>query len=224
VTALEKLNIAIERCERHFGRQSRFSSKIGLDQLIATVLSQRTTYANERKAFEQMKARFVDWKGIMEAPVVELTEAIKPSNYPEVKAPRIQQILRQIWEGKATFDLSFLADIPLQEAQDWLMSLPGVGHKTATFVLLFTFRRPVLPVDTHVHRVSQRLGIIGPKVNEAKAHRVLLEMLPADANELLNFHKLFFKHGQRICTWSRPKCESCYLKDLCDHYQQNTKA
>ena len=108
----------------------------------------------------------------------------------------------------------------MQEAMDWLMALPGVGHKTATFVMLFTFRKPVLPVDTHVHRVSQRLGIIGPKVSQAKAHQVLLDMLPADADELLNFHKLFFKHGQQICTWSHPKCEECYLTDVCDYYDK----
>lgn len=214
----EKLNEAFGRAENEFGRQTRFSSKSGIDQLIATVLSQRTTYANERKAFDQMKARFGDWHGIMDAPVDKLTEAIEPSNYPEVKAPRIKQILRKIWDEKGSFDLSFLEKIPLQEAMEWLMSLPGVGHKTSTFVLLFTFRRPVLPVDTHVHRVSQRLGIIDPKVTEGKAHQVLLDMLPADASELLNFHKLFFKHGQGICTWSHPKCGSCYLSDICDFY------
>ncbi|MFP4091287.1 MAG: endonuclease III domain-containing protein [Cyclobacteriaceae bacterium] len=223
-TTQHTLDIALERAEAHFGRQTRFSERPALDQLISTILSQRTTYANEKKAFDRMWTAHGSWEQIMEASLDELTELISSSNYPEVKAPRIQQILRQIWHEHGAFDLSFLGDIPLVEAIDWLMALPGVGHKTSTFVMLFTFRKPVLPVDTHVHRVSQRLGIIGPKVTEARAHKILLDMLTADAHELLNFHKLFFKHGQRICTWNHPKCQQCYLTDVCDFYQQQKEA
>ena len=216
------MDTALKRMEEHFGKQTRFSGKNPLDQLISTVLSQRTTYANEKKAFERMWDTFGSWENIMLAPLAELTEAISTSNYPEVKAPRIQLILQQIKAERGNFDLDFLDELPVNEAMQWLMALPGVGHKTSTFVLLFTFRKPVLPVDTHVHRVSQRLGIISSKTNEAKAHSVLLALLPADAGELLNFHKLFFKHGQQICTWSYPKCKQCYLTDLCDYYQENS--
>lgn len=216
----DKINIALQRMEAQLGRQTRFSEKVPLDQLIATVLSQRTTYANERQAFETMWKRFGSWDNILTAPLPDLTEAIATSNYAEVKAPRIQLVLQQIKAERGNFELDFLGDLPVSEAMEWLMALPGVGHKTATFVLLFTFRKPVLPVDTHVHRVSQRLGIITSKTNEAKAHSVLLSLLPADAAELLNFHKLFFKHGQRICTWSYPKCKQCYLTDICDYYQE----
>ncbi|MGB3585836.1 MAG: endonuclease III [Tunicatimonas sp.] len=215
----EKINIGINRLEGQFGRQKRFSSKPPIDQLISTILSQRTNYANERKAFEQMQQRFGSWENIMNAPVEELTEAIASSNYPDVKAPRIKTTLRRIYEERGNFDLSFLANIPVKEAMDWLMQFEGVGHKTTTFLLLFTFRKPVLPVDTHVHRVSQRLGIIDQKTNQAKAHTVLLDLLPEDADELLNYHKLFFKHGQRVCTWSYPRCRECILTDICDYYQ-----
>ncbi len=217
----EKINVALQRMEDTLGRQTRFSGKGPMDQLIATILSQRTTYANEKKAFDTMWERFGSWENIINAPVAELTETISTSNYAEVKAPRIQEVLRQIKAERGDFNLDFLGEIPIQEALQWLMALPGVGHKTSTFVLLFTFRRPVLPVDTHVHRVSQRLGIIGPKTTEAKAHQVLLDLLPQEADELLNFHKLFFKHGQRICTWSNPKCQQCYLTDICDYFQKN---
>lgn len=216
------MDTALKRMEEHFGKQTRFSGKNPLDQLISTVLSQRTTYANEKKAFERMWDTFGSWENIMLAPLAELTEAISTSNYPEVKAPRIQLILQQIKAERGNFELDFLDELPVNEAMQWLMALPGVGHKTSTFVLLFTFRKPVLPVDTHVHRVSQRLGIISSKTNEAKAHSVLLALLPADAGELLNFHKLFFKHGQQICTWSYPKCKQCYLTHLCDYYQENS--
>lgn len=217
----EKISIALNRLEQQFGRQTRFSSKSPMDQLIATVLSQRTNYENERKAFEQMWQRFGSWEGIMNAPTDELTEAIAPSNYPEVKAPRIKKILQQIYEERHNFDLQFLADLPVEEAMEWLMQFEGVGHKTTTFLLLFTFRKPVLPVDTHVYRVSQRLGIINRKTNQAKAHQVLLDLLPKDANELLNYHKLFFKHGQQVCTWSYPRCRNCTLTDICEYYHTN---
>ncbi len=193
-----------------------------MEQLIATILSQRTNYENERKAFTQMWEQFGSWQGIMEAPTELLTQAIASSNYPEIKAPRIKAVLRQIKEARGDFNLDFLADLPLEEAMKWLMRLPGVGYKTTTFLLLFTFRKPVLPVDTHVHRVSQRLGIIHAKVTADKAHQILLDMLPQEAPELLNFHKLFFKHGQRTCTWSYPKCRQCILTDICDWYQKSS--
>jgi len=220
---IDKMNLAMQRMEENFGKQTRFSGKAPLEQLIATILSQRTTYANERKAYDTMWERFGSWEEIMNAPVDELTKAISSSNYPEVKAPRIKEVLLQIKTSKGDFNLDFLAELEVKEAVDWLMSLPGVGHKTSTFVMLFTFRKPVLPVDTHVHRVSTRLGIIPPKTSEAKAHTVLLQMLPPQADELLNFHKLFFKHGQRICTWSYPKCNSCYLTDICNYFQQQVQ-
>lgn len=211
----------LARLEEEFGRQTRFSSKPPMEQLIATILSQRTNYANERKAYERMWERFGSWEGIMNAPLDELTEAISSSNYPEVKAPRIKETLHLIQEECGAFNLDFLADWPVEKAQEWLMRFEGVGHKTATFLLLFSLRKPVLPVDTHVHRVSQRVGIIGPKVNQAKAHTILLHMLPRDASELLNYHKLLFKHGQGVCTWSYPRCNECVLQHVCDYYQAN---
>ena len=132
---------------------------------MAKILSQRTTYTNEKKAFDRMMEQFGDWQGIMEAPEEELTQAISSSNYPEVKAPGIQHILRQVKEEQGNSNLEFLGEIPLQEAIDWLTALPGAGHKTSTFVMFFTFRKPLLPGNTYVHGVSQRLGIIGPKVS-----------------------------------------------------------
>ncbi len=219
--ANEKVKVAINLLEAQFGRQTWFSDRKAIDQLIATILSQRTNYANERAAFDKMWAEFGSWEGIMEAPVDALTAAIATSNYPEVKAPRIKQVLKQIKSERGNFDLSFLADTPVEESLNWLMALPGVGHKTATFLLLFTFRKPVLPVDTHVHRVSQRLGIINQKTNQAKAHTVLLTLLPRNAEALLNYHKLFFKHGQQVCTWSHPKCKVCVLSHICAYFHAN---
>jgi len=216
----DKIIRAIEILERVYGRQERYSSKSPTEQLISTVLSQRTTYADERAAFQSMWQEFGSWQSIMQAPVDSLQETISAAQFPEVKAPRIKAILRQILEERGDFDLDFLKTWEVDEASAWLRRLPGVGHKTATFLLLFVFRLPALPVDTHVHRVSQRLGIIDTRVSEAKAHQLLRDMLPQKAADLLNFHKLFFKHGQRVCLWSRPNCQQCPLRDLCDSYAQ----
>ena len=148
-----------------------------------------------------------------------IEQCIQTSRWPEIKAPRIKEMLNLILEEYGELDMQFLADMPVDEAQELLMKLPGVGFKTATFVLLFSLRRPALPVDTHVHRVSTRFGILPEKITQAKSHKALLDMLPKDADELLNFHKLLFKHGQRVCIYSRPKCGECVVRERCRYYQ-----
>lgn len=205
------------RLEATYGRKVRWSGKGPMDQLIATVLSQRTTYADERTAFDNLLARFGDWDAVAMADVADIEAEIRTSRYPELKAPRIKALLRTIIEdrGSATLDHLYELDIPATTA--YLRALPGVGPKTSTFVQLFTMRRPVLPVDTHVHRSTGRVGIIGPKVSEARAHDLLLAMLPEDATEILNFHVLWFTHGQRTCHHRRPACEGCAIRDDCDH-------
>lgn len=213
------LDYLVQTLEEEYGRQTRYSSKSAVDQLIATTLSQRTNYADERTAYNNLLDKFGDWGGVAGASVAEIEQCIQTSRWPEIKAPRIKEILNIILEQYGKFDLEFLADMPVEEAQEWLMKLPGVGFKTATFVLLFSLRRPVLPVDTHVHRVSTRYGILPPKITQAKSHAALLEMLPKNADELLNFHKLLFKHGQRVCTYSNPRCEKCVVSERCRYFQ-----
>jgi endonuclease-3 len=215
-----RLSYLIEQLETAYGRQTRYSRKSPMDQLIATILSQRTNYADERKAFDALLERFGDWTGVAAAPVAEIEALIQSSRFPEVKAPRIKEVLQTLIERHGLPTLDFLADMPVAEAQNYLMELPGVGHKTATFVLLFSLRQPVLPVDTHVHRVSTRYGIIPMKMTQAKAHTALLNMLPRNADELLNFHKLLFKHGQRVCRFYQPQCGACVVRDRCHHYAQ----
>ncbi|MHC2993237.1 endonuclease III [Pontibacter sp. HJ8] len=189
-----------------------------MHELISTMLSHRTNHADEEKAFYTMLERFGDWEGIMNAPFEELADAISTTRYPGQKAPQIQQTLRIIKEERGELNIDFLEDMPVEEAIAWLTRLPGVGLKTATLVLLFNFKKPVLPVDTHVFRVSQRVGMIGAKVTANKAHDILLSMLPKDALVLFNFHKHLLKHGQKVCTWSYPKCEKCVLNGICNYY------
>lgn len=190
-----------------------------MHELISTMLSHRTTGANEDLAYARMIERFGSWAAIRDAPVSELAQAIAPSNFPEAKAPNIQKALAHILESSPDADLSFLSECPLREALAWLTDLPGVGVKTATLTLLFCFGRPVIPVDTHLHRVCGRIGLIGAKVSPEAAHSVLLSLLPADAHVLFNFHIAMLRHGQKICIWKGPRCAKCPLSSVCDYGQ-----
>jgi endonuclease III len=200
-----------------------------MHELISTILSHRTTGANEKQAYTQLRERYGSWEQIRDAPVEGIAEAIAPSNYPEAKAPRIKAVLARIIAERGEANIDFLADLTVEEGLAWLQSLPGVGPKTATLVLLFCFAKPVLPVDTHVHRVSGRVGllahgadakgVIGRNANAEQAHDLLLRLLPHDAEVLWNFHHNTLRHGQRVCVWGTPRCERCVLRQLCDYYQ-----
>ena len=195
-----------------------------MHELIGTILSHRTTHANEVTAYRTMRDRFPTWEQVRDAPLSELITAIQTANYPELKAPYIQNLLTHLFRETGAANIDFLGNLSTEEAMNWLTTLPGIGLKTATILLLFTFHKPVLPVDTHVHRVTQRLGLIGPKVSAEKAHTLLLGYLPSDALVLFNFHKHFYWHGQRVCTWYSPRCSDCVLQTLCDFYQSGGTA
>jgi endonuclease-3 len=217
----EKTLLAHQILNTTYGIQEIYSRRDPMHELISTMLSHRTNHANEEKAYYTMLEKFGSWEGVRDAPLDELIEAIATSNFPEVKAPRIKKVVQLIIEEHGEANIDFLHNMPVEEAMQWLMSLPGVGLKTATLLLLFNFYKPVLPVDTHVHRVSQRVGMTGSKVSADKAHAILLAMLPKDAKELFNFHKHFFWHGQRVCTWSNPKCQVCSIRHICNWYHFN---
>jgi endonuclease-3 len=214
---------AYKRLLEKFGEHPLKPRRKPMHELISTMLSHRTTQKNEAVAFERMWERFGSWEAIRDAPVDELVETIETSNYPETKAPRIQETLRRIIDERGEPSIDFLKDMPVENGLDWLMSLPGVGIKTASLVLLFCFSKPVIPVDTHVYRVSQRLGLIGPKTSAEAAHLILLTLLPPDPHVLFNFHVNMLRHGQQICIWGTPRCSRCPLPDICDWYQANRK-
>jgi endonuclease-3 len=211
------------RLLERFGAHPLVPRREPMHELISTMLSHRTTQKNEAVAFERMWEHFGSWEAIRDAPVDELAKTIETSNYAESKAPRIQDVLRRIIAERGEPSIDFLRDMPVQGALDWLMALPGVGIKTASLVLLFCFSKPVMPVDTHVYRVSQRLGLLGPKTSAEAAHRILLELLPPEPYVLFNFHVNMLRHGQQICIWGTPRCSRCPLTDICDWYQANRK-
>jgi endonuclease-3 len=223
-TLLAKATQMYELLLERYGHHPLVPRREPMHELISTILSHRTTGANESKAYQQMRAQFPTWEEVRDAPADELAAAIAPSNFAEAKAPKIKAVLAQIIAERGAADIGFLADLSVDEGMEWLTSLPGVGPKTASLVLLFCFAKPILPVDTHVHRVSQRVGLFGPKVNPTQAHPILWALLPQDAQWLYNFHINLLRHGQQLCVWGKPRCAPCPLKDLCDYYQTVVKA
>jgi endonuclease-3 len=189
-----------------------------LHELISTMLSHRTTEANEALAYKRMWERFGSWEAIRDAPLEQLIAAIAPATFPESKAPNIQKALTQIIAERGAANIDFLREKSVEDGLRWLTAMPGVGIKTASLVLLFCFSKPVIPVDTHVHRVSGRLGLIGAKVSAEAAHRLLLDMLPHEPHLLFNFHVAMLRHGQRVCGFNNPQCSRCPLWELCDYY------
>jgi len=193
-----------------------------LDELIDCILSQSTNDRNRDLAFQRLKTTFPDWDAVMNAPTEAVVEAIKPAGLANQKAPRIQAVLRRIREERGELNIDFLADLPLEEARAWLMQLDGVGPKTAAIVLCFAFGRPAFPVDTHVHRVSIRLGFIPPGTSADKAHPAMEAIVPGEDHYA--FHLNLIRLGREICQARQPRCAMCPLQAHCNYFRDQTQA
>jgi len=186
-------------------------------ELVSTILSQNTNDRNRDRAFDQLRTRFPAWEAVRDAPVVQVAEAIRTAGLAQTKAPRIQAALRRISAEQGAIRLDFLATMELEEARAWLTSLDGIGPKTAAIVLLFAFGRPAFPVDTHIHRVTRRLGLIPQSASREKAHHLLEALVPAAT--YYAFHLNLIRHGRETCHPRRPACTRCVLLDLCPYGQ-----
>lgn len=189
-----------------------------LSELVSSLLSHRTRNAESGRAFKALRARYGDWQGLVAAPVAEVESAIAGVTWPELKAPRIQAVLAAVAARHGGLSLDFLGRMGVDEARAWLEAIPGIGPKTSAAVLSFsTLRMPALPVDSHHHRVAQRTGLIGPRVDVGPSHPVLRAQLPADwdAQRLYDNHEVLMLHGQRCCFHRAPACGRCPLLDLC---------
>ena len=196
-----------------------------LSELVSSLLSHRTKNRDSAEAFRRLRSRFPTWADVRDAPTEAVEEAIAPCTWPEQKAPRIQAALRAIEERHGALSLDFLAEMAPEEARAWLQSINGVGPKTSAAVLVFsTLRMPALPVDSHHHRVAQRLGLIPKSVGPGPAHDRLRALLPAgwSAQQLYDHHEALMYHGQRCCFYHNPACARCPVLDLCSEGQRRT--
>jgi endonuclease-3 len=184
-------------------------------ELVYTVLSQNTADVNTDRTFAELTRRFPTWSAVRDAPVAAIADAIALGGLSHVKAPRIAAILRAISAGDDEPDLGVLDALGDQEALAWLQDLPGVGPKTASCVLLFSLGRALMPVDTHVHRVAGRLGLIDEGVSAEAAHAMLTALAGPDAADVYAAHVDLVRHGRRVCLARRPACARCPLADLC---------
>ena len=203
----------IELLDEAYGRAPQQTSDDPLFELVLTLLSQHTSDLNSGEAMHRLIERFPTWDEILDAPVSEVEDAIRPGGLAPTKSKRLVALLAEVKERRPDWDLEFLADLDLEEAKEWLTSLKGVGPKTAACVLLFALGRPALPVDTHVERVSKRLGLVPAKMPADKAHDALEAMVKPE--QVYAFHVDLIQHGRRTCHARGPKCDSCVLEPKC---------
>ena len=182
-------------------------------ELVLAILSQHTSDVNSDRASEQLMDQFGSLERIMEADTEEIAQHINVGGLAKIKAPRIKRVLELIWERRGSLDLSFLKEMPLQGAKAWLKDLPGIGPKSAAVILCFSLGMPAMAVDTHVYRVSKRLGLIGSKTSYEDAHEVLERAVAPD--QVYAFHVCLITHGRKVCKAPRPLCYGCVLAYGC---------
>ena len=184
-----------------------------VSEVVSCILSQHTSDLNSERAFKQLMDVFGSFEEVAKGDTELIAQSINSGGLATIKAPRIKQVLNLILEKRGSLDLSFLKDMPLEEAKAWLRQLPGIGPKTAAVILCFSFGMPAMAVDTHVYRVSKRLGLIGPKTSYERAHEVLEQAV--DPEHVYPFHVVLITHGRRVCKAPRPLCHQCVLAYGC---------
>ncbi len=199
-----------------FGKLENWVADDPLDSLVAVILSQNTSDANSWPAFQALKKRFPNWEQLLTADTKIIARTIRSGGLANIKAKRIKSVLREIKQKRGKLDLSFLSQLPTPQAREFLLSLNGVGPKSAAVVLNFAFNRPTFPVDTHVYRVSQRLGLIDSRVSREKAHELMEELVPD--KEKRSYHVNLIRLGRKVCIARNPRCSQCPLQKHCNYY------
>ena len=192
-----------------------------VDLLVATILSQNTTDKNSLKAFGNLKSSYLDYESLLSAPEAQIEEKIRMGGLAEMKSNRIKAALEKIKADAGSIDLGFIGEMDLREARDYLLSLRGVGPKTAAVVLLFAFHKATMPVDTHVFRVSKRIGLVPENSIIKEAQAVLEKKTPLD--KYISLHINLIRHGRLICKARNPIHSDCALRDICDYYSHATR-
>lgn len=212
MTAREKVLQIAQRLEKHFGKLRWRSHGDPLDLLILTILSQNTNDQNRDRAYESLKKRFPTYESIVRAPTEKVAESIKVGGLHQQKAKRIQEILRRIKQERGDYDLSYLQDLSTEEAVRELLKFDGVGKKTAGVVLTFSLNKPYFPVDTHICRITQRVGLVKQREDP---HDVMNALVPDRLKYQLHLHLIW--HGRQTCRARKPLCEQCVIADLCPY-------
>ncbi len=182
-------------------------------ELVYTILSQHTSDINSERAFANLMTVFGSLEAVARADTAEIEKAVETAGLFRVKASRIRSALNQILASVGSFDLSFLREMPLEEAKCWLKQLDGIGPKSAAVVLCFALGMPAMPVDTHVFRVAKRIALLGPKVTIEQAHDILERLVSPE--DVFAFHLLLINHGRETCKALRPRCDECVLAHAC---------
>ena len=221
-TVIAESAVSVETAIRLLSAQyGPFEEEPRLDpahEVVLTILSQHTSDINSGRAFRLLMDRFGSLEAVAEGDTAAIEEAISPGGLARVKAPRIKQVLNLILELNGSLDLSFLREMPLNDAKAWLRQLPGIGPKSAGIILNFALGRPAMAIDTHIYRVCQRLGLIGPKINVEKAHDILEAAV--EPEQVFQFHLAFITHGRQVCKAQRPRCLECVVADGCPAREQ----
>ena len=191
-----------------------------VDELVSTILSQNTNDVNRDRAFDSLRAKFPTWEEVRDANTDEVIEAVRVAGLANQKGPRLQQVLRDITAERGSLDLSFLAEMSVEDARNWLTRFKGVGPKTAAIVLCFSLNMPALPVDTHVYRVTGRIGLRPENISVEQAHPYLEGVFPPETYYAA--HLNIIRLGREVCNARKPKCPDCPVRDLCG-YEPKTK-
>jgi endonuclease-3 len=203
------------RLLEHYGRPDWEPSHAPLDELVATILSQHTSDLNSDRAFRSLQHAFPSWEAVRDAALLDVVEAIRAGGLAVVKAERIQAVLRELTEDDGQVRMPDLHRVPRADALKLLLELSGVGRKTAACVLLFGAGVPAMPVDTHVHRVTLRLGLVPPRTSpEATCDTLEAALEPAD---YYAFHVNVIRLGREICRALAPRCAVCPLRPGCSY-------
>jgi endonuclease-3 len=219
---IAKTRVIAGRLDACYGRKQWTSHGPPLDELVATILSQNTSDVNSSRAFCALKERFPTWQEVIAAPSAAVAETIRSGGLANTKAPRIQAAVSAAENAFPNGDFTRLRSDSVADARAALVDLPGIGPKTASCVLLFSLGIPAMPVDTHVHRVARRTGMIEPSTSAEDAHEILESRLGGELEDVYSFHLNTIRHGRTVCQARTPHCGECCLNDLCDYARNRT--
>lgn len=204
--------------EKRYGKPQRQPRKDPVLSLIKVILSQNTNDRNRDRAFKGIIQKYETTEKILNAKQEELAKIISVAGMQNIKSKRIKECLKEIKNRRGKLDLDFLSELDTEKAKEWLTELPGIGPKSAAIILNFDFKKPVFPVDTHVFRVTKRLGLIPQEVTRKKAHQLLDKI--TENIDVYSLHLNIIRHGRTICKSRKPRCKECFLNKYCNYYNQ----